>query len=308
MSLRENYRRFTEGKIPKADYIRTNYESAFRPLFDISDFLRETEIEKIELTGGDVVMTYKSGMKLACEQNEYRTAPIETINFLKYEDAEVSIFNTLVKGKKSFYDIGGNIGFYAVNAVIRNPSISVKSFEPVPKMFATLTKNVSLNKFQTQIEAVNMGLSDKEGSVSFFVYPFGGTNASMVNVSDNSNAQEVKAAITKLDSYVAKGNPPPDIIKCDVEGAEKLVLDGGIETIRKHKPVLFFELLRKWSAKFNYHPNEVIGTLRDLGYHCYTPHEGRLVKFDTMTEETSETNFFFLHPDTHAVHIRELVS
>lgn len=307
MSLRDNRKNFLNGKIPKADYIRMNYETVFKPLFDVSDFLRETEIEKVELTGGDVIMTYKSGMKLSCDKDEYRTAPLETINFLRYEESEVDIFNKLIVGKKSFYDIGGNIGFYALNGAIKNAALKVKTFEPVPKMFSTLTKNISLNGLQSRIEAVNKGLSDSEGTVSFFIYPFGGTNASLVNVSDSKNAVEVKATITKLDTYIALGNSAPDIIKCDVEGAEKLVLMGALETIKKHKPVLFFELLRKWSAKFHYHPNEVLQTLKDLGYRCFVPHAGSLVEFGTMDDNTTETNFFFLHPENHSGHIRELV-
>lgn len=299
MSLKENYKNLLAGKTPKADFIKNNYDSVFRSLFEVSDYLKETEITKVELMNSDVIMTYQSGMKLACEKNEYRTAPLETLNFLKYEEAEITVFNQLVKGKKNFYDIGGNIGFYALNAAILNPDIKVKTFEPVPKMFATLTKNIALNQLGSRIEAHNMGFSDSEGTVSFFIYPFGGTNASMVNVSDNRDAQEVKAKIIRLDDFVAKGNPAPDIIKCDVEGAEKLVLMGALETIKKHKPILFFELLRKWSAKFNYHPNEVLETLKGIGYKCYVPHEGKLKPFGLMDDSTVETNFFFLHPDKH---------
>ena len=307
MSLTENYKSFISGNLEKAEFIRKNYETTFKALFDVSSYLSQTEIKKVELSDGDVIMTYQSGMRLACERDEYRTAPLETLNFLKYEDAEVSVFNKLLVGKKNFYDIGGNIGFYAINAALLNPQMKVKTFEPVPKMFATLTKNIALNQLSTRIDARNLGFSDQEGTVSFFIYPFGGTNASMVNVSESKEAQEVKARITRLDDFIAQGNPSPDIIKCDVEGAEKLVLNGSLETIKRHRPVLFFELLRKWSAKFNYHPNEVLEILRSLGYECFVPHEGKLSSFGSMDEHTLETNFFFLHPESHAGHLKELV-
>ena len=48
-----------------------------------------------------------------------------------------------------------------------------------------------------------------------------------------------------------KGLLPPDIIKLDVEGSEKLVLRGLAETIRRHRPVILGELLSagRWLFK-----------------------------------------------------------
>lgn len=62
----------------------------------------------------------------------------------------------------------------------------------------------------------------------------------------------------KMDDWNKENNIYPDFIKCDVEGAELLVLKGGEETLKSKKPVIFIELIRKWAQKFNYHPNEVI--------------------------------------------------
>ena len=62
-------------------------------------------------------------------------------------------------------------------------------------------------------------------------------------------------------------------------------------------------MLRKWSAKFNYHPNDIIDLFKNLGYHCYSLNEGKLIQFYTMNEDTIETNFFFLHKDYHSEQI-----
>ena len=58
-------------------------------------------------------------------------------------------------------------------------------------------------------------------------------------------------------------------------------------------------MLRKWTAKFNYHPNEIIKLFSDLGYRVFTVNREILVPFAAMDEDTVETNFFFLHPETH---------
>jgi len=40
-----------------------------------------------------------------------------------------------------------------------------------------------------------------------------------------------------------------------------------IKTIKKYKPIIFTELLRKWSLKFDYHPNEIINILKSLSFY-----------------------------------------
>ena len=103
----------------------------------------------------------------------------------------------------------------------------------------------------------------------------------------------------KLDDFVNEKKLRLDFIKCDVEGAELFVFQGGIRTIEQDKPIIYAELLRKWSAKFNYHPNELINLLRDLGYRCFTAKENKLVEFFNMDDHTIENTFFFIHPQNH---------
>ena len=57
------------------------------------------------------------------------------------------------------------------------------------------------------------------------------------------------------------------------------------------------ELLRKWSREFGYHPNDVIDLFAAKGYGCYVIAEGALAPFGRVTDETRETNYFFIHRD-----------
>ena len=98
-----------------------------------------------------------------------------------------------------------------------------------------------------------------------------------------------------------------DFIKCDVEGAELLVFQGGEDVLREQKPAIFTEMLRKWSAKFDYHPNQIIELFARLGYGCFTISSRKLRRFDRMDDATLETNFFFLHRERHAKRIKDLV-
>ena len=65
-------------------------------------------------------------------------------------------------------------------------------------------------------------------------------------------------------------------------------------------------MLRKWSAKFGYHPNDIIEFFNKLGYQCFAIQNGNLINFDKVDEETIETNYFFLHKEKHQKIITEL--
>jgi hypothetical protein len=122
----------------------------------------------------------------------------------------------------------------------------------------------------------------------------------MRDLHPDEDSVKVEAQVGTLDDYFADaGLDTLDLVKVDVEGAELLVLKGGMKTIGEHRPILFLELLRKWSKPFGYHPNDVIALLGGLGYGCYTHDEGRLVRFASMTDESVQTNFFFANPERH---------
>ena len=71
--------------------------------------------------------------------------------------------------------------------------------------------------------------------------------------------QKVECNVRRMDDFVKDENINRiDFIKCDVEGSELFVYQGGIESIDRFKPIVFSEMLRKWSNKFGYHPNDII--------------------------------------------------
>lgn len=112
-----------------------------------------------------------------------------------------------------------------------------------------------------------------------------------------------------LDSYISRIKVNKlDFIKCDVEGAELLCFKGGINTIKQYKPIICTEMLRKWAAKFNYHPNNIIVLLKDIGYSCFKLiNATKIEEIFLITNETKDTNFIFLHKNKHKKHIENLI-
>lgn len=157
--------------------------------------------------------------------------------------------------------------------------------------------------------------SRAEGGQMFFYLPVANEAASMRPINDEFYMREINedgtlsnkiqmdkvlCNIDTVDNFVKENNVSRiDLLKCDVEGAEKDVLLGAKETLIKHKLMVYCEMLRKHAARFDYHPNEIIRYMEILGYKCYTFRNHELVYFPEMTDQTMETNFFFLHEFNH---------
>jgi FkbM family methyltransferase len=305
MNLFELQAAFHAGTINKPQYIDQMHR-LHSQLFDYAEFLKDTEIGRIEISDGQVIIeARKTGIKILCDKADKRIAPIEILNFGAYEKADSDLLFRLLEDRMSIFDIGANIGWYSLNFAKAFPNTTIHAFEPIPNTFAYLQANIGLNQ-ATQIQPHNFGFSDREGELTFYFDPRGSGGASAVDLQGTGEAQKVVCKIERLDNFMARTGTQVDFIKCDVEEAELLVLTGGSETLKKFKPIVFAEMLRKWAAKFNYHPNQIIEFMAGLGYHCFVGREGRLVEFKVMDENTTETNFFFLHGVAHASKINAL--
>jgi len=126
-------------------------------------------------------------------------------------------------------------------------------------------------------------------------------------VAARDDARRVVGLTLTLDDWARNTGVAPDYIKVDVEGAELLVLQGGQATLAQHRPKVFAELLRKWSAPFGYHPNDVLALLASLGYGCWAVGPRGVRRLLAVTDDTPETNYVFLHHEAHTDAIAALL-
>ncbi len=307
MSLRELRRRYESGELAKPAYIDAMHEEHAR-LFAYADYLPATDIERLELCDEGVIATYRgSGVRLLCDPEDRRITPVETLNFGSYEPEEAGLFFSLIGEGRTLVDIGANVGWYSLTAARRFPHLAIHAFEPMPKTFGYLTRNIALNAVTT-IRTYNHGFGEREETLTFYYPPEGSGNASARNLSGSPAVTEVRARVRRLDDVVRETGILIDALKCDVEGAELFVFRGARGTLASQRPVVFTEMLRKWSAAFGYHPNDIIALFTELGYRCFTARGTGLAAFSRMDDATTETNFFFLHPERHAQEIARLAA
>ncbi len=301
-SLKTLKTNFDSKTIDKHDYIHRMHD-LHRLLFEYSEMLSQTDIQKIEIDSTGVYFTSKHraltfqgvGPKFCLDSKDERIAPLEIFIFNTYEHDDFAMIRRLIKPGQSILDVGGNIGFHSVSLGLEFPTSKFYAFEPIPKTFSYLKKHVEINNLNN-VSVHNFGFSNEEKDLTFFFYPEGSGNASSANLSEKENVQNITCHVSTIDKYVKENSLNVDFIKCDVEGAELFVFQGAQETLTSQKPIVFAEILRKWSKKFNYDPNEIFNLFYKLGYKAYTAKGSQLIPFEKMTENTIENNFFFIDP------------
>ena len=241
---------------------------------------------------------------MLCISGDFRIAPIEVLNFLDYEKNDSKMIDLLVEDNANIFDIGANMGWYSINMGLSRRGAQIHCFEPIPHTYAYLQQNLKLNAVPN-VKAHNFGFSNCSGEFDFYFYGEGSGNASSVNVSNRDDVEVFKCKVQTLDEFIAQEKTSIDFIKCDVEGAELMVFQGGLQTIKRNQPIIFSEILRKWSAKFNYNPNEIFDLLKSLNYRVFTTNGEKLKEFFVMDDSTVETNFFFLHDKKHFRQIQQ---
>jgi FkbM family methyltransferase len=210
------------------------------------------------------------------------------------EVAERAMLLSLARDGDTFFDVGANVGVYSIAFAQRFPANRVIAFEPVDETRGLLLKNIAQNH-ASSVRVSRFGLSDNAGVATFYTATSDSGASSLAPIEEErfGPTAPVKGRTTTLDN-LSVVLPPPNIIKCDVEGAELLVFRGAEKTLNRDHPIIQCEMLRKWAKRFNYHPNDLIAYLTQFGYQCYALRDNKLVPFPAMTDETVETNFYFL--------------
>jgi FkbM family methyltransferase len=305
MSIKKTKLDFKSNKYNKVEFIEKMHEF-HKTLFDFAENLKFTEINSITIEDDNVIFTtrptdfHPGGCRFFVDIVDKRVTPVDTFNFDMYEKEDSEMLFKLVKDGDKIFDIGANIGWYSNLLAKKLPNSTIYSFEPIPETFAQLKRNTILNE-SNNVLINNVALSSKKEKISFYYSPTVTGASSMVNITENSDMVKLECITSTLDDFVQENNIDKlNFIKCDVEGGEFLVFKGAKETILKHKPIIFTEMLRKWSAKFNYHPNDIINLFKSVGYKCFYSSNGKLEAIDFILEDTIPTNFFFLQPEVHS--------
>jgi FkbM family methyltransferase len=306
MSLKELYNQYIDKTLDKHDYIDAMHQK-HQALFEYYDYIKDTDVQSIVIDNDEIYVVMKeSGIKLYLDRFDSRFIPIEILNFHSFDPVERDLIFFLAGQSKVIFDIGANIGWYSLNFGKLENVDKIYSFEPIPRTYEYLVRHIKFNKI-SKIYPNNFALSDSSGEVEFYWSETETGSSSMKNIQEKKGMNKTVCMTETLDNFARDNGAHIDMIKCDVEGSELFVFKGGIEMLSRDKPFIFTEMLRKWSAKFDYHPNNIIELLSPIGYQCFAFVGTRFKIIEAVTPETIPTNYFFLHTENHKEIIKSLL-
>jgi FkbM family methyltransferase len=235
-------------------------------------------------------------------------------------DLDRRVFLHLVRRGDVVFDVGANLGLYTLLfSHLAGRSGRVHAFEPAPPTFAALVRRLeSEGRFHNLI--VNgAAVGAAAGTVSLYLPGEDHGQASLAPQTGGSWAGEPRVTeftvpVTTLDAYAAARNVDAvHLVKCDVEGAELGVLQGGAGLLARDHPLLHLEVSHQWARAFGYGPEEVVSLLSGLGYGAFYHLQGevRLLR-DPAAElaglrEGGSANLLCAVPELHAERLRAIV-
>ncbi len=160
------------------------------------------------------------------------------------------LFRTALAAPGLIIDIGANTGFYSLLAACASAGNRVLACEPVPAILDILERNIRENQLQDRIRVVQFAIGDRNGSADLYIpsqeHGLIETSASLRYDFKQDHSGRVPVSVRTLDRVLFRPSlmfRRVTLIKIDVEGHEAAVIAGAYRTIRRHRPIVFIEIL-----------------------------------------------------------------
>jgi len=165
-----------------------------------------------------------------------------------FESHVVAAMRAHVRPGGVAYDVGANIGYHTlVLGKLVGSRGTVFAFEPAPRELGVLRHNLRINR-QQQVRVIPSALADEPGSLQFATFDYSGIGH-LAGETEPADATILTVPVSTLDDFIyGDGNPPPDFIKIDVEGAEARVLLGATRLLSSVRPAIVCEV--RWGATY----------------------------------------------------------
>lgn len=200
---------------------------------------------------------------------------------------------------------------YEMAKVLKGGAGFICAYEPSPVTFPVLQSMVKLHGLREKVRIERKAFSNEEKVLTLNVpYKSSGRLGNSFGFTSDEKAEKGRDgkenpdilcfdvdAVT-IDSTVSKEKlERVDFIRMDIEGSERLALDGGWETIKKFKPHMLIEIHPDMlESHFNASPQSIYDDLVALDYDVYHLESDRLVRSADLNIKPWK-DYFFVHKD-----------
>ena len=160
-----------------------------------------------------------------------------------------------------FIDIGANVGSYTIlaSSEIKAKTIAI---EPVSSTFENLIDNISINKMQEKVKALNIGLGSKNGKLHFTKSL---DTVNHVVTENDTDTDTIEVNVSTLDSILLT-ETTPILLKIDVEVFETEVLNDAESTLANNDLKAIIIELNGLGRSYGYGEVKVHEKLIEFGF------------------------------------------
>jgi FkbM family methyltransferase len=178
-----------------------------------------------------------------------------------HEFEDMAFVIHLLRPGDLFVDVGANVGTYTVlgGAVAGANCVAV---EPIKNAYERLVLNVHLNRIQDKVEALNVGIASKAGTLTFT----SGLDT-MNHVSAGAGGGEA-VRVAALDEVLL--GAAPTLLKIDVEGYEAEVVAGAGRVLASESLLAVVMELNGSGKRYGYEDADIHRRMLAYGFAPYT--------------------------------------
>ena len=174
----------------------------------------------------------------------------------------VALVRELVQPGMHTLDVGAQTGFFTcLMAGLVGAKGRVHAFEPMPKSYQILEKNVHENHFKRIVDLHPTAASSVPATIE------GTMVSNMYVVGQMAGGEPVQIQAVRIDEVLTDR---VDFIKIDVEGHEPAAIEGARRLIERHRPTILTEVNEYWlRTGSGSSGREYLGLLQSLGYDLF---------------------------------------
>jgi FkbM family methyltransferase len=235
----------------------------------------------------DILLSEKKKIKQARINGYDMLVPVDEgmgwkIYYLRnYEKEETNLIRRMAGEDWIFFDIGANMGYYTLLFSTLSKKGRVYSFEPIPLCYHLLIANILLNDV-SNVEVNNFALNNYNGVAQFSISKKSETS-SFIHTGRDPIEKIIQTEVRKLDDYIKENAIERiDFVKIDVEGSEKLVLEGALESLSKKElrpKVIMMELYDLNFVHYQTSVDEIVKFLDSYEYDAFIISKGSVIPF-----------------------------
>lgn len=190
----------------------------------------------------------------------------------RYEPQDTQLLRGLIRPGDTVVDLGANWGYYTLAAAHWTTAAGrVVAFEPDPRLFAILERNVGMNRL-AHVVLEHRAVGAAAGRSGFLGYRDGTENRGVSRMAGSKDVADFFSPLVALDEALDDlGVRQVRLVKMDIEGAEVDALLGMRPGLGSHRyQYVLVEIHPSLLASRGSSPTAALQPLTDAGYRLWS--------------------------------------